>query len=292
MDELACLISGLSVSEGVNPTPWRGLIVVRANRPIARHQVVYKPCLCIVAQGRKLAYLGDRVVTYDPENFLVVSLQLPIEAEIVEATFERPFLALVLEIDPAMVSQLILDMEEADPASDTIRRHQPAMTTSTTDEPFIQSVIRFFRTLEDPVDRRILGPAAVREIFYRVLLSEQGGSLGMLAHRDSNTHRVSRVQRFLEENYAERLDISTIAHSSGMSESTLHHTFKAVTSLSPIQYLKKVRLHQARLMMAHTGLSAGEAAFRVGYQSASQFSREFKRLFGVSPSRAADSLLG
>ena len=291
-DELTRLLEQLAPNEGLNPTAWPELILVRAHQPIARHQVVYKPCLCIVAQGRKQAYFGDTILTYDPNNFLVVSLQLPIEAEIVEASVERPFLALVLEIDAAMVSQLILDMEEVEPALGSSSRDQPVMITSRADEQFVQSIIRFLRALEDPTDRRILGPGAIREVLYRVLLGDQGESLRVLARRDSSTHRVSRVQRFLEENYAERLDVASIARSSGMSESTLHHTFKEVTSLSPIQYLKKVRLHQARLMMVNSGLRVGEAGFRVGYESASQFSREFKRLFGVPPSRAAESLPG
>ncbi len=290
--ELTRLLVRLAANEGVNPTAWPELFLIRANRPIARHQVVYKPCLCIVAQGRKQAFFGDRVVTYDPNNFLIVSLQLPIEAEIVEASTERPFLGLVLEIDAAMVSQLILDMDGMAPVSATNSRVQDAVSTSRADEPFMQSVIRLLRALEDPVDRHILGSAAVREVFYRVLRSSQGDVLRSLALSDSNAYRVFRVQRFLEENYTSHLNITSIACSCNMSESTLHHAFKEATSLSPIQYLKKVRLHQARLMMVNAGLGAGEAGFQVGYESPSQFSREFKRLFGVPPSRAAESLPG
>ncbi len=289
-DELIRLLTRLAANEGVNPTAWPELFLIRSHRPIARHQVVYRPCLCIVAQGRKQAFFGDRVVTYDPNNFLIVSLQLPIEAEIVEASAERPFLGLVLEIDAAMVSQLILDMEDVAPVSVTNSRIQGAMSTSRADEPFVQSVIRLLYALEDPIDRRILGPAAVREVFFRALRSGQGDILRSLALSDSNAFRVYRVQRFLEENYTSHLDITSIARSCNMSESTLHHTFKEATSLSPIQYLKKVRLHQARLMMVSTGLGAGEAGFQVGYESPSQFSREFKRLFGVPPSRAVESL--
>ncbi|MCP4185355.1 MAG: AraC family transcriptional regulator [Hyphomicrobiales bacterium] len=291
-DELIRLLARLAANEGVIPTAWPELFLIRSHRPVARHQVVYRPCLCIVAQGRKQAFFGDRVVTYDPNNFLVVSLQLPIEAEIVEASVERPFLGLVLEIDAAMVSQLILDIDGMAPVSATNSQIQGAMSTSRADEPFIQSVIRLLRALEDPLDCRILGPAAIREVSYRVLRSSQGDVLRGLALSDSNAYRVFRVQRFLEENYTNHLDITSIARNCNMSESTLHHTFKEATSLSPIQYLKKVRLHQARLMMVNAGLGAGEAGFQVGYESPSQFSREFKRLFGVPPSRASESLPG
>ncbi len=290
MVELVSVIGRLADVEGLSPTAWPELIVARAHQPMRRQQVAYKPCLCFIAQGRKRAYFGDRVVNYDPDNFLLVSLPLLIEAEIVEATVERPFLALVLEIDTAVVSQLILDLEEAESRASAGHREQPTMTTSRTSASIIQSATRLLRVIEDPVDRRVLGPAAVRELLYRVLSGEQGDALRALALRDSSTHRISRVLRFLEEHHGERLDIASIARAAGMSESTLHHTFKRVTSLSPIQYLKKVRLHRARLMLVNSGLNAGEAAFRVGYDSPSQFSREFKRLFGIPPSRAAESL--
>jgi len=136
------------------------------------------------------------------------------------------------------------------------------------------------------MDRQILGPAAVREIFYHVLRSRQGQMLRSIALTDSSVHRIARVVRYLDEHYTEQLNIKTIAQTACMSESTLHHTFKEVTSLSPIQYLKKIRLHQARSMIINDGLKAGEAGYRVGYESASQFSREFKRVFGISPSQA------
>ncbi|HEV8578031.1 MAG TPA: AraC family transcriptional regulator [Thermoanaerobaculia bacterium] len=287
---LAERIGRWAPQEGRNASPWPGLTFFRASRPSVRIPVVYEPCLCFVAQGKKRAFLGGRAYTYDPQNYLVLSVPLPIESEILEASPQEPFLSLALRIDVAEVSDLLLEMAAAEPRPARSQPAQPGIFVSRMHDPLAGVVLRFLDALEDSMDRRILAPLAVREILYHVLAGEQGGLLRAVALHDGRSHRIAHVLRYLNAHYDQPLDISSIANAAYMSPSTLHHTFKAVTSVSPLQYLKRIRLHQARLLMLHDGLSAGEVAHRVGYESPSQFSREFKRLFGVAPTQEVQRL--
>jgi len=287
---LVPFIEKYALDEGATETAWPGLVVGRSNKPVPRFPLLYSPSLCIVAQGRKHVYLADDHISYDPLHYLVVTLPMPLEAEIVEASAKKPFLALALEIDVSMVGKLLLEMAEEELRLETMRNPTQAIYASPMDDDLLEAVIRLFRALENPLDRRILGPGAVKEILYHTLRGEQGSFLRTLALRDSSAYRTSQIVRFLQENYSQSLDISSIAEFAGMGNSTLHHVFDKIVGQSPIQYLKKIRLHQARLMIVSNGLNASEAAYKVGYNNASQFSREFKRQFGLPPSRAAEIL--
>ena len=236
-DELMQFAKRSATQQGLNPTAWPGLRVFRADHPTPRLEVVYTPCLCIVAQGEKRAFFAETPITYDPLHYLLVSVQLPLQAEILEASPESPFLAIVLEIDAGVVSQLVLEMEYDQPSPSQPGVSPSAIIASRTQRDLHDSVVRLVRTLDHPMDLRVLGPAAVREILYHVLRSGQGKTLRSIALTDSTVHRIARVVRYLEEHYSERLAIGTIAQAACMSESTLHHSFKEVTSLSPIQYL-------------------------------------------------------
>jgi len=275
--------------EGRNPSPWPGLSFFRATRPSVRFPVVYEPCLCFVAQGSKRLILGDEEYVYDQSHFLVLAVPLPAEAEIFQASPEEPFLSLALQIDAAALSDLLLAMAEEPQAV----RHEPAhraVCVSRMHDGLAGAIGRLLDALDDPMDRRILAPLALREILYHALSGEQGSLLRSIALHDSRSHRIAHVLRYLRAHYGEPLDIATIARAARMSPSTLHHTFKEVTSVSPLQYLKQIRLHHARLLLLNDGLNSGEAAHRVGYGSPSQFSREFKRLFGVPPTYAVERL--
>lgn len=293
--QLAVAIVAHTPQEGLNPTAWPGLFLFRATQPSTRIPVVYESSLCLVAQGRKRAFLGDAVYTYDPLHYLVVSVPLPIEAQIVQASSEEPFLSLSLEIDTTALSELMLEIA-ADPAAlggrSPASRLAPGISVSPTGEALLSAMLRLLATLDAPLDRRILGPLAVREILYHLLASEQGQLLEAVALQDSRSHRLARALRFLRTHFAQPLDIETIARAAHMSSSALHHTFKTLTSVSPLQYLKRIRLHQARLLMLQDGLTAAEAAHRVGYGSPSQFSREFRRFFGEPPARQVELLRG
>jgi AraC-like DNA-binding protein len=287
---LADLISRWAPQEGRTQSSWPGLSFFRASRPSARIPVVYEPCICVVAQGSKRAFLGDRVYTYDPQNYLVLSVPLPAESEIVEASPEEPFLSLALQVDVSALSALLLEMASGDPPPAWRQPARPGIFVSQMSQDLSGSVMRLLTALGHPLDRRILAPLAVREVLYHVLSGEQGDVLRSVALQDSRSHRIAQVLRFLSTHFEEPLEISTIARAAFMSPSTLHHTFKEVTSVSPLQYLKQIRLHHARLLMLNEGLSAGEAAHRVGYGSPSQFSREFKRLFGAAPVQEVERL--
>lgn len=283
-ERIARRLARLAPEPGIHTCSWPGLEILRADHPHERTPVVYQPCICVVAQGRKRAHLGGEAFDYDPLHYLVLSVPLPIEGEIVEASRERPFLALRLQLEARALGELVLEAgEAAGPRGH--RKAQPAIYISPLGEALTGAVDRLLAALDDPADRKVLAPMAERELLYRVLTGAQGEKLREVALRDSRSHRVSRVVRFLNSHFEESLDIATIASVANMSPSTLHHAFKEVTSTSPLQYLKSVRLHQARLLMLQDGLGAGEAAHRVGYGSDSQFSREYRRLFGAPPSR-------
>ena len=288
-NSLAPLIERYAVEEGVTETQYPGLILGRFNRPVPRYPLVYSPSVCVVAQGRKHVYSANERVVYDPLHYLVVALPLPLEAEVVIASPKRPFLALALEIDMSMIGKLLLEMaEEEQPEEDN--RLEKSIYTSNMNEDLLNAVRRLLQALETPVTRRILGPGAVWEILYHVLKGEQGAFLRSIVLRNGVSKNIMRVVRYLQENYNEQHNITSIARYVGMSKSTLHHAFERFVGQSPIQYLKKTRLHKARLMIVGKSHNASEAAHEVGYNSTSQFSREFKRQFGLPPSRAAENL--
>lgn len=289
--ELVALVDHHARSVGVNPCEHLpGLHFYRAVEPTPPSPVVYKSSICVVAQGSKMLMAGTKNHVFDPMNYLVLSMPMPVEGRICEASKEKPYLSLALELDPTEVGELILEMEDDSrrdvAASRTVEETQ-AIYVSRMNKPFANAVLRLLRMLKDPREVNILGRSVVREIVYRLLSSEQGALLRASTLRDSNAQRVSLVIRMMQSRFDDPLDVPTLAGEVGMSVSALHHTFKAVTSLSPMQYLKRMRLHQARLLMLD-GLNASEAAFRVGYSSPSQFSREFKRLFGETPTREVE----
>ena len=288
-NSLAPLIERYAVAEGVTETQYPGLILGRFNRPVPRYPLVYSPSVCVVAQGRKHVYSANERVVYDPLHYLVVALPLPLEAEVVIASPKRPFLALALEIYMSMIGKLLLEMAEEEQLEED-NHSGKAIYTSNMNNDLLNAVERLLRALETPVTRRILGPGAVWEILYHVLKGEQGAFLRSIVLRNGGSKSIMRVVRYLQENYNKQHNITSIARHAGMSKSTLHHVFERFVGQSPIQYLKKIRLHQARLMIVGKGHNASEAAHEVGYNSSSQFSREFKRQFGLPPSRAAENL--
>ena len=285
---LVKLLGSLAIKEGFSPSNLTGVQFVRTNKPFSRMPVVYEPSIVIVGQGKKIGYLGDRVYAYDAFNYLVLSVPLPFECE-TQCTPDEPYLAVSVRVDPAMVGELLIEMDD-DGAFD---KAKPCGICSTplTDE-MIGATVRLLECLNSPLDSRILGPHNVREIIYRALYGERGGALRALAVRHSRFSQIARVLRRIHTEFDKGLDMGALAGEAGMSISSFHHNFKEVTSSSPLQYLKNIRLHKARMLMARDGLNAGAAAGCVGYESASQFSREFKRLFGNTPADEAAKLRG
>jgi AraC-like DNA-binding protein len=277
------LMGNLAVNDGFSPTEIKAVRLIRMSRPVPRIPVIYEPSIVIVGQGRKIGYLGDQVYTYDPFNYLVLSVPLPFECETL-ATPEEPYLAVSVQVDPVTVGELLFEMDDDGKISSELPLG--ICSTPLTGE-MIGATVRLLECLQTPIDCRILGPQNVREIIYRVLYSEQGGALRALAVRHSRFSQIARVLRRIHTEYDKELDVNFLAGEANMSVSTFHHNFKSVTLASPIQYLKSVRLLKARQLMVQDGLNVGVAAGKVGYESASQFSREFKRYFGASPSEEA-----
>jgi len=280
------LLGALAVKEGFSPSNLAGVQFIRSNKPFPRMPVVYEPSIVIVGQGRKTGYLGNQVYKYDPFNYLVLSVPLPFECE-TQATPEEPYLAVSVEVDPVKVGELLIEMD--DDSGTGIAVPPGICSTPLTDE-LISATVRLLECLKTRLDSRILGPHIVREIIYRVLYGEQGGALRALAVRHSRFSQIARVLRRIHAEYDKELDIEFLAGEANMSISTFHHNFKAVTSSSPLQYMKSIRLHKALMLMIRDGLNASAAAGKVGYESASQFSREFKRSFGNSPADEAARL--
>jgi AraC-like DNA-binding protein len=239
----------------------------------------------IVGQGRKIGHLGDEEFRYDADNYLVLSVPLPLECEW-EASPDEPLLGIKVAVEPAMLVE-IMDLDESAHTNGAVPRGMYAtpLTTELSD-----AVVRLLECLRSPIDSRVLGRQIVREIVYRVLHGEQGGALRAMASRNDQFVRIARVLQSIHSDYTRAMSTEEMAKVAGMSVSTFHHNFKAVTATTPLQYVKSVRLHRARLLMVQADHNASMAAAAVGYESASQFGREFKRFFGASPGEETANL--
>jgi AraC-like DNA-binding protein len=285
--ELTALALQHAPTDGLHPTPLPGVAISRARFSHEPIPSVYEPCLCIVLQGRKRAVLGDEVYLYDPLNYLVVSVTLPARSHVIEAAPERPYLCLRIGLDPLVISELLLQLGPGAVPNPTAGR---GLFLGKLNEPLLDAVLRLMRLLDQPGAAPILAPLALKEIHYRVLTGELGYRLRDVCVVDSHTQRIARVIKLLQSEFAASLSVEELAAAAHMSVSSLHHRFKEVTAMSPMQYLKQLRLHEARRLMLTAGLDASAASFRVGYESPSQFSREYRRLFGASPRREIASL--
>jgi AraC-like DNA-binding protein len=279
--ELADRIARLTqpMGDGIHPTALPQLQLARASTPTPCLPNVFEPRLCVVVQGSKTALLGGQIYHYDPLHYLVVSMTLPMVGQVLEATPEKPYLSLRLDIDPEQIASLLLDTTGQTGPNDIGCAAYAARTTP----QLLDAVLRLMRLLDEPQDLPVLAPMAIREIFYRVLLGELGQSLRAIAVRDSRPQRIARAIELLRQRFNEPLRMDELASAVHMSVSSLHHNFKATTTMSPLQFQKQLRLHEARRLMLAESLEASAAAHRVGYESPSQFSRDYKRLFGAPP---------
>ncbi|GEP45954.1 AraC family transcriptional regulator [Brevifollis gellanilyticus] len=271
--------------QGFSPSRLAGVKFMRSTMEVPRTQVSYEPSIVIVAQGRKSGYLAGKKFVYDANHFLVLAMPLPFECE-TEGSEDEPLLGLSIGVTPALVAELLMHVEQPPLNSASPQ----AIQSSELDDRLGDAATRLVECLRHADDARILGPQIVREITYRVLNGPLGHNLRALAAPHSHFGQIGRVMTKLNTDYARTHDLPTLASEAGMSVSTFHAHFKSVTSFSPLQYLKNVRLHKARMLMVHEGINASSAAMEVGYESASQFSREFKRLFGDSPANVAQQL--
>jgi AraC-like DNA-binding protein len=286
-DELAERIAR-AVREDGTVEPLEGLHLARASSPTGPMHGVSTPAFCVIAQGSKEILLGDDRYRYDPAHYLITTAALPISGRILEASEERPYLGLVLGLDPALVGSV---MVEAGHPAHGEKAAMRAFDVSPLDASLLDAVLRLVRLLDAPAaEARFLRPLVTREIVFRLLEGDQGGRLRQIAVLGGHAHRIVGALERLREEFARPLRIEDVAREAGMSVSGFHHHFKAVTAMSPLQFQKRMRLQEARRLMLGEDLDAGSAGRRVGYGDASQFSREYKRLFGTPPARDAERL--
>ena len=273
------LMETLAPVEGYNLSAIEGVRFLRSNRPLARTPVLYDPGIVILCQGQKRGYLGDDVYIYDAQHCLVVSVPIPFTME-TDASEAQPMLAIYMQLDFQVASELLHQVDEIHGPSDSPPK---GMYASPMDNRLRASTLRFLESMSLPREAPILGPSLMREIYFRILTGEQGGSMRAALNRRGHFGKVTRAIRKIHSCYHESLDVEQLAQEARMSIPNFHLHFRSVTDSSPMQYLKSTRLHQARLLMLRNAMTASAAAFSVGYESASQFSREFKRFFGRTP---------
>ena len=264
-----------------------GLTLWRRNEPTVPACGMYEPSICLTAQGAKRVALGDDVYVYDAQNYLITSVDLPAVWQVIEASRERPCLGLVLKLNPREMSQLMADSNLPAPRTQQSSR---GMATGVMTPALANAFERLIELLDSEEDIPILAPVIQREIIYRLLTGDQGARLRQIAAAGSQSQQIARAIEWLKGNFSEPLRIDDLATKSRMSTSTFHHHFRSMTALSPLQYQKQLRLQEARRLMLAERLDAATAAFQVGYESPSQFSREYNRLFGAPPLRDINSL--
>ncbi len=274
-------------SSGSVATEVPGVRLFWATEPLPRSPLLYRASIVIIGQGFKVGYLGERQFRYDSENYLVLGVPLPFECE-THATGDAPLLGLSVDVDVARLHQLVaslsgtLHLERRERAGEAHAGLEPAQMS----EPMIEATARLLTCLRDPIDSKVLGGAAAEEIVYRVLRGEKGRVLYNLTQHHTPYAAVARALGRIHVDFREPLSVEELARETAMSVSSFHRAFKLVTGDSPLQYLKKIRLDRAKGLLVHEGMRVNSVAFEVGYESPSQFSREFKRYFNVAPSEA------
>ncbi|HCE4790624.1 TPA: AraC family transcriptional regulator [Vibrio parahaemolyticus] len=285
--KLAKLIDRWTGDANQYDTPISGLRFSRWTTPTPPTSYTHNPSICLIAQGRKRVLLGEESFIYDANHFLISSVDLPIIANIIEASEEQPYLGLIMELDLTEISQLIIDSELAFTQS---KEAQKGIAVGELSESLLGAFVRLAELLDEGQNIKILAPIIKREIFYRLLMSEQGTRLHQIVTAGSHSHQIAKAIDWLKNNFVKPLSVGDLASYTGMSKSSFYTHFRSMTSMTPLQFQKKLRLSEARRLMLTENLDAMAATFKVGYESPSQFSREYSRLFGAPPSKDIKSL--
>ena len=246
-----------------------------------------QPAFCVIAQGSKDVRIGTRTFHYDSAHYLIASIELPIISEIRDASPERPYLSLRLDLDPMLVGSVIVDAG-VDPVAGST--HTQSIDVSELNSELLDATVRLLQLVDRPRDRQFLVPLVIREIVYLLLRGDQGGRLQQIALHGGSSQRVLPAIERMRREFNRPIRIETMARDAGMSVSSFHHQFKRVTAMSPIQFQKQLRLQEARRLILSEDLDAANAGFTVGYEDASHFNRDYKRLFGAPPMRDAARL--
>ncbi|HHE0449077.1 TPA: AraC family transcriptional regulator N-terminal domain-containing protein [Vibrio parahaemolyticus] len=285
--KLAKLIDRWTGNANQYDTPISGFRFSRWTTPTPPTSYTHNPSICLIAQGRKRVLLGEESFIYDANHFLISSVDLPIIANIIEASEEQPYLGLIMELDLTEISQLIVDSELAFTQS---KEAQKGIAVGEVSESLLDAFVRLAELLDEGQNIKILAPIIKRETFYRLLMSEQGTRLHQIVTAGSHSHQIAKAIDWLKNNFVKPLSVGDLASYTGMSKSSFYTHFRSMTSMTPLQFQKKLRLSEARRLMLTENLDAMAATFKVGYESPSQFSREYSRLFGAPPSKDIKSL--
>jgi AraC-like DNA-binding protein len=281
LTELSGLIAG-HLDRPDDPVP--GLRLFATDEPGEPTSAIAEASFAFVAQGAKQIAVGDHVLDYGPGDYLIVSLDLPVTGRFTAASRAEPFLGIGLTLDPADIAELVLETPSPERAGTALR---PGLGTSAAPEQLLDALARLLRLLDEPADRAVLAPLVVREILWRLLCGPQGDLVRAIGLQRSGLAQIGRAVRWIRAHYNEPFRVEDLAEYSAMSTSTFHRQFRAATTMGPIQYQKKVRLQQARMLLLGSALDVTGVAHTVGYESASQFSREYRREFAASPSQHA-----
>lgn len=273
-------------ADGLARTPVPGLTTIRSTSPSGLLYAIARPLVCLVLQGTKQVTMGAQTLTFGPGDSLLITADVPTVSQVTAASAARPYLSLVLDLDPAVIADLTMQMQAA-PAPDGV-----AVRFEPTDGEVSDAALRLMRLLERPEAVPVLHAQRVRELHYWLLEGRHGAAIRRLGWPEGNARRVARAVAVLRDEFAQPLPMERLASVAGMSPSSFYQHFRAVTSLSPLQFQKQLRLIEARRLMLADGMTASDAAFAVGYESVPQFTREYRRMFGLPPAKDAEALRG
>ncbi|GGJ05886.1 AraC family transcriptional regulator [Paenibacillus hunanensis] len=284
LHELRSILIRHTPTTGTHATNIPSLSIVRAEETSEPLVSVYKPSICVVAQGAKTAMIAEQSYRYDPYSFLITSVDLPIVGRISEATPAIPYLGLKLSFDTDVILDVVQLMDHS-LLDKNARTNETAagITVNSMSPSIMDTVVRLLQLLDQPQDIPVLAPLMIRELVYRILQSEHGHVLYPFAVTDSYSSRIARTIQFIKQHYNEPLEMEQLARDVQLSSSAFHKHFKRITTMSPLQYQKTIRLQEAQRLMLTEAIPVGDAAFMVGYESPSQFSREYARLYGKPP---------
>lgn len=280
LKQLANLIERFTDREGLQSSSIPSLDFIRSSSKSELLHSIYTPSLCVIVQGAKMVILGSESYRYDKSSYLVASVHLPITGQIIEASPDAPYLSLRLGFSSDQILDIIKETKQA-----TIAKQNPprGLIVNETNLSLLDAILRLVSLLETPADIPVLAPLFIREILYRILQDDQGYVVKQFAMVGSHAQAISSAINLINKDFSKPLSIDELAKTINMSPSSLHHHFKKVTAMSPLQYQKQVRLQEARRLLLSETLEAADAAFQVGYESPSQFSREYSRMFGLPP---------
>ncbi|WP_298969256.1 AraC family transcriptional regulator [uncultured Roseobacter sp.] len=288
VDSLAHMIARLVEKDGIHATPVPRLDLIRSTKQTQDLHAVHEPALCIVVQGAKRVMVADHIYDYDAAKYLVVSFDLPIIGQITQATPAAPYLCIRFGIDPAVLSDLAVDM----PLDQVAPATGPGLFLGETTSSIVDAATRLVALVESPDDIPALAKLYERELLYRVIRAPGGQTVLRSVYGPGQGRQIARAIALIKKNYRERFELARLAEEAHLQPSALHHHFKSVTLMSPLQYHKRLRLQEARRLMLFEARSAAQAAFSVGYESPSQFSREYRRQFGQPPMKDVEALTG